>query len=214
MTKNLTKEYDWNESKTCAHNYLLPSILKILRILNIAKDSPILDAGCGSGYILGELSKKEYKDLWGFDFSNSGIALAKKEFSNIADRFEIHDVYKKELPVKFPQKDYDVVLSSEVVEHLYDPNAYLANINYWIKKGGYLIITVPYHGYLKNLAITLLNKWDKHHTTDWEGGHIRFFSKKTLSAMLIKNDFIIEKFYGVGRFWFFWKSMIIVAKKI
>ncbi|MBU2529958.1 MAG: class I SAM-dependent methyltransferase, partial [Elusimicrobia bacterium] len=145
---------------------------------------------------------------------NSGIALAKKEFSTIANRFETHDVYKKDLPAQFPQKNYDIVLSSEVIEHLYDSNMYLTNINHWLKKDGHLVITTPYHGYLKNLAIALLNKWDKHHTTDWEGGHIRFFSKRTLSEMLIKNGFSVEKFYGVGRFCFFWKSMIVVAKKI
>lgn len=211
---NLTREYHWNESETSAHEYLLPGILSALKKLKVNKDSQILDAGCGSGYIVGGLSKEEYKDLWGFDFSNSGIALAKKEFPNIANRFEIHDVYKKELPVKFPKNEYDIVLSSEVIEHLYDPNSYLTNINCWLKKGGHLVITAPYHGYLKNIAIALLNKWDKHHTTDWEGGHIRFFSKKTLSEMLIKNGFIIKKFYGVGRFLFFWKSMIIVARKI
>ena len=106
------------------------------------------------------------------------------------------------------------MLASEVIEHLYAPNIYLTNVNHWLKKDGYLIITTPYHGYLKNLAITLLNKWDSHHTTDWEGGHIRFFSKYSLCAMLSKNGFVPCKFYGVGRMPYLWKSMIIVAKKI
>jgi len=152
--------------------------------------------------------------LWGFDLSNSGITLAKKSFPYMANIFEIHNVYEKELPVKFPQKDYDVVLSNEVIEHIYDPNEYLTNINYWLKRNGHLIITTPYHGYLKNLMIALLNKWDKNHTTDWEGGHIRFFSKKTLSEMLIENDFKPIRFYGAGRVQYLWKSMIMVAKKI
>jgi 2-polyprenyl-3-methyl-5-hydroxy-6-metoxy-1,4-benzoquinol methylase len=211
---DLTKEYRWSESKTSAHDYLLSGILSSLKKIKVTKKSQILDAGCGSGYIMGELSKKEYENLWGFDFSSSGISLARKELSNIANRFEIHDVYKKDLPIKFPKKDYNAVLSSEVIEHLYDPNMYLANINHWLKKDGYLIITTPYHGYLKNLIIALLGKWDSHHTTDWEGGHIRFFSKKSLCAMLSENGFEPLKFYGVGRIPYLWKSMIIVAKKI
>ena len=82
-----------------------------------------------------------------------------------------------------------------------------------LKDKGVLIITTPYHGYLKNLALSLFNKWDHHHTALWHGGHIKFWSKKTLSTLLADNGFELVAFSGVGRLPWLWKSMVIVAQK-
>jgi 2-polyprenyl-6-hydroxyphenyl methylase/3-demethylubiquinone-9 3-methyltransferase len=101
----------------------------------------------------------------------------------------------------------------EVIEHLYSPEKYIQNIHRWLKENGILIITTPYHGYLKNLVIALLNKFDTHFNPLWEGGHIKFFSKKSLIELLMKNKFDILKFRGAGRLPFLWKSMIIVSRK-
>ncbi|MGC8742910.1 MAG: methyltransferase domain-containing protein [Verrucomicrobiia bacterium] len=208
------RDYGWINNKTHAHNYILPVILKVIANTKISKNSLILDAGCGGGYVLNELFKKGYKNIYGFDLSESGIKIARKEYAEINDRFEKHDCYLENLPSSFPKANYDIVLSVEVIEHLYDPKLYLRNINYWLKKDGILIITTPYHGYIKNLVLSVFNAWDKHFTVNWDGGHIKYFSKKTLSAMLTENGFSVLRFHGSGRVPFLWKSMIIVARKI
>ena len=154
-----------------------------------------------------------YKNVWGFDRSESGIKIARENFGELKDRFEICDVYNQKLPVAFQQGGYDVILSTEVVEHLYNPKAYLRNINDWLKQGGYLIITTPYHGYFKNIVISFLNKFDSHVNPLWEGGHIKFFSSKTLSKLLEDAGFRKSKFYGSGRIPYLWKSMVFVAQK-
>ncbi len=102
----------------------------------------------------------------------------------------------------------------EVLEHLYSPVKYLKNIYNWLDNPGYLILTTPYHGYFKNLLIVLFNKFDKHFDPLWEGGHIRFFSTKTLHKILRETGFYPIRFYGSGRFPFLWKSIIVVAEKI
>jgi hypothetical protein len=38
-----------------------------------------------------------------------------------------------------------------------------------------LIITTPYHGYLKNIALSVSVKFDHHVNPLWDGGHIKFF---------------------------------------
>lgn len=161
-----------------------------------------------------ELYKRGYGNVWGFDASISGIKVAKEKFTEIKDRFEIHNAYNKKLPSSFPQRDYDVVLSVEVIEHLYSPNKYLENVSEYLKPNGYLILSTPYHGYFKNLVISLLNKWDKHHTVNWEGGHIKFFSKYTMLQLASQHRLKLVKFYGSGRLPYLWKSMVIVAQKI
>ena len=155
-----------------------------------------------------------YKNVWGFDRSESGIKIARENFSELKDRFEICDVYNQKLPVAFQQGGYDIILSTEVIEHLYNPKAYLRNINDWMKQGGYLIITTPYHGYFKNIVVPLLNGFDKHVNPLWEGGHIKFFSFNTLSHILNETGFKILEFRGSGRVPYLWKSMVVVAQKV
>jgi len=48
-----------------------------------------------------------------------------------------------------------------------------------------LILTTPYYGhYIKNLICSICNLWDYQFTTDWYGGHIKFWSLKSLTNLL------------------------------
>jgi hypothetical protein len=53
---------------------------------------------------------------------------------------------------------------------------------------------------------------DKHFTALWDGGHIKFWSKRTLYQLLNENGFKVMKFIGCGRFPLLWKSMLIKSK--
>ena len=70
------------------------------------------------------------------------------------------------------------------MEHLFSPKDYLDNINSWLKDEGFVILTTPFHGYLKNLLIALTNKFDSHVNPLWEGEHIKFYSKKLCTLYL------------------------------
>ncbi len=101
----------------------------------------------------------------------------------------------------------------EVVEHVYDPKAFAAGIVKLLKPGGRLLLTTPYHGYLKNLAIALAGRFDRHVAPLWNGGHIKFWSRTTLSQLLMDSGLIDVRFEGVGRVPYFWKSMVLTARK-
>lgn len=210
----INSEYEWKEPKTVAHDYVLPYIMNLLKLFNISQDALILDAGCGGGYVMSEIYKKGFKNIYGFDASRAAIKIACKNYEalNFKDRVALHDAYNVELPPRFPQK-YNVVLSVEVVEHMYSPHRYLNNINIWLKNEGILILTTPYHGYLKNLAIAIFNKFDAHVNSLCEGWHIKFFSKRTICRLLNETGFSPIKFYGSGRFPYLWRHMIVAAKK-
>jgi len=211
IEKNEIKDYGWNTPKTQAHEYLLPCILNLLNEIPISKSSFVLDAGCG-GYMMSKIYDAGYKNVFGFDVSESGIEIAKENFKYISDRFVVHNAYEKILPKSFPNK-FDLIISTEVIEHLYSPKIYLDNINLWLNHNGFLILTTPYHGYLKNVVLALSNKFDSHFNPLWEGGHIKFFSRFTLNELLNCYEFKEVKFRGCGRIPYFWKSMIIVGEK-
>ena len=75
------------------------------------------------------------------------------------------------------------------------------------------MLTTPHHGYLKNLAISLVNGWDRHADPLWDGGHIKLFSRKTITRLLEEGGFRATRFGGVGRVPRLWKSMVVVAVK-
>ena len=60
--------------------------------------------------------------------------------------------------------------------------------------------------------LSIFNKWDSHMNPLWLGGHIKLWSKKSLTKILTDAGFTIINFKGCGRVPYFWMSMIIKAK--
>lgn len=198
------REYGWeNADSTADHAYTFPAIVSLLP----AGKLNILDAGCGNGAIAGKLAELGHR-VTGIDLSEDGIVLARRAHPDV--RFEVTSIYDD---LRSIVDEVDLVISSEVIEHLYYPEKYLRNMHSIIRPGGGIILTTPYHGYLKNLALSLLNYWDKHHTVDWEGGHIKFFSERTLRKMLAATGFSNTTFNNAGRVRWLWKSMVCSAQK-
>jgi 2-polyprenyl-6-hydroxyphenyl methylase/3-demethylubiquinone-9 3-methyltransferase len=106
-----------------------------------------------------------------------------------------------------------MVLSLEVIEHVYAPRQFAKRIYDLLEPGGVAIISTPYNGYLKNLAIALLGETDRHYTVLWDNGHIKFWSVKTLGRLLAEAGFQDIKFLRVGRIPALAKSMIATARK-
>jgi 2-polyprenyl-3-methyl-5-hydroxy-6-metoxy-1,4-benzoquinol methylase len=183
--------------------YLLQPIESALRGAGARK---VLDLGCGNGALTKKLQDKGFEVL-GCDVDEEGVACAQGRGANCF----VHSVYDS--PEALGDATYDVVVSAEVIEHLFAPMKLLETARYCLRPGGVLIITTPYHGYVKNLVLSLLNKWDAHMDPFWDGGHIKLWSKKTLGKALQDNGFHIESFGGAGRIPYLWKSMIFVARK-
>ena len=212
MNTSIIPEYGWSSSAPeNVHSYLLSALVKALEHARstklVGRKLRVFDAGCGNGYVAGQLIKSGF-DVSGCDASQKGIEEARK--SNPTGNFEVSSVYD-DLLSKFGG-NWDVVISSEVVEHLYDPRCFVRQVNKLLVPGGTLIITTPYHGYFKNLVLALSGKMDKHFTALWDGGHIKFWSFSTLSRLLDEQGFSGFKFYGAGRVPFLWKSMVISAR--
>lgn len=101
-----------------------------------------------------------------------------------------------------------------MIEHCFYPRKFVQTFYDLMEEGGLGIISTPYHGYMKNLAIALANKSDFHYTALWDGGHIKFFSIETMGALLREFGFRDIRFLRVGRsFKPLAKSMIAVFRK-
>jgi 2-polyprenyl-6-hydroxyphenyl methylase/3-demethylubiquinone-9 3-methyltransferase len=163
--------------------------------------------GCGNGSVANELHQRGF-DVQGIDYSESGIRVAREHYPHL--NLDVGSAYD-DLSAKYGK--FPVVLSLEVVEHLFFPRKFAKTAFDLLEDGGVAIISTPYHGYWKNLALALTGKMDAHFTALWDGGHIKFWSVDTLSALLLEAGFSDLQVYLVGRMPALAKSMIMVARK-
>ena len=192
---------------TSAHGYLRPVLHSLLA--DVGSSAEILDLGCGNGSLTAAFLTRERR-ITGVDYSVSGIALALGHYPAI--RFLQADVCGA-LPPEIRPGGFDAVMCCEVVEHVYSPKALMKNCYRLLRPGGFLILTTPYHGYLKNLALALSGRMDRHFTPLWEGGHVKFWSRRTLSQLLREEGFEAVVFRGAGRVPWLWKSLVFKARK-
>lgn len=183
-------------------SYLLPTVRKVLASHPLKRR--IIEVGCGNGANAHLLASAGY-EVVAIDPSIQGLAFARNKMST-AQFFEA-SAYD-DLAGRFGQ--FDIVLSLEVVEHVYYPRQYARTIAGVLNKDGIAIVSTPYHSYLKNLVISLTGKWDGHHWPLWEGGHIKFWSRKTLRLLFSEVGLTEREFYRVGRVPQLAKSMIMV----
>lgn len=176
--------------------YLLPKVLKCLP----RPPASTFEIGCGNGSTARELITHGYS-VCGIDSSDQGIQYAQRYGS-----FIVQSVYDD----LSEWGTFDAVLSLEVIEHLIDPRLFAQRVKSLLKPNGVAIISTPYHGYLKNLALSVAGKWDDHFTALWDGGHIKFWSRNTLKELFNEVGMNEIAFYRVGRIPPLAKSMISV----
>lgn len=169
------------------HDYLLA---KIEPIVAAARPNRIFDLGCGNGSIANRLSK--HASVTGIDISDSGVQIANRSLPHL--KIEVGSV-NDDLAAKY--RRFPVVVSLEVVEHLFDPPSFAKTLR--PGPGGLAIVSTPYHGYWKNLAISLTGKFDSHFTASRIGGHIKFWSVHTLRTLLTEAGFTEIEFLRVCR---------------
>lgn len=202
--------FEWTSADhTNAHSYLMPVVISELSKLKQSDPNTnrLFELGCGNGSMANVMAQQGWQ-VTGVDPSEQGIAQANSRYPalNLRQGSAYDDLTS--LYGRFP-----VVTSLEVVEHVYAPRQYAATLFSLLEPGGTAIISTPYHGYWKNLAMALTGKLDAHFTALWDHGHIKFWSFKTLTQLLTEAGFIDIRFRRVGRIPPLAKSMIAIARK-
>ena len=108
---------------------------------------------------------------------------------------------------------FPLVVSLEVIEHCIDPCAFIKTFLSLIAHGGIGFLSTPYHGYLKNIALAISGRMDSHFTALWDGGHVKFFSIRTLRELLKDLGATDAQFLRIGRVPVLAKSMVAIVHK-
>jgi methionine biosynthesis protein MetW len=199
-----TCDYGYSHAlPTWDHNIVLPNVLRALQ--SIPSDGAVLDIGCGNGSMLSEIQKRGSWMLCGVETSQSGFFVARNR------GLDVHLSNGGDLLSLLGPRTFDLVIMVEVIEHVFDPRGLLREARTLLRPQGQVLLTTPYHGYWKNLAIAVTGKGDDHYNPLWDGGHIKFWSKRTLTTVLNEVGFRDVRWSGAGRVPYFWKSMVLTA---
>jgi 2-polyprenyl-6-hydroxyphenyl methylase/3-demethylubiquinone-9 3-methyltransferase len=203
-------DYPWKSGEAeHTHAILFPVIRDTLRQAAASgRTLRVLDVGSGNGALTAAIAGLGH-DVMGIEPSAEGIAQARRHFPGV--RFESGSGYD-DLRDRFGT--FDIVVSCEVIEHLLTPGVYLKRIREVLGPESLAIISTPYHGYIKNLAIAAFGKWDFHHHPAREWGHVKFFSRRTLNELAAEVGLQEAAFHRVGRVPVVAKSMISVFRPV
>ncbi len=153
-------------------------------------------------------------EVFGIDLSKSGIKAAQAR--NIGE-FKVASVYEN-LADPFGKTSFDAIIAIEVIEHLYSPARFAEMIFESLRPGGVVVVSTPYWGYFKNVVLAVTGRIDRSLTVLWEGGHIKHFSRRTLSELMRNAGFEVVSFSGCGKGWRgyvpgLWNGMLMSFRK-
>ncbi|NVO19958.1 MAG: methyltransferase domain-containing protein [Bacteroidetes bacterium] len=177
------------------------------------KQLNILEIGCGEGNICYQMARYGHK-VTGIDISDATIKSATQKFGDTPGlTFRVEDAEQ----LKMAANDkYDVIVCSEILEHLYEPAKLVANFENLLHPEGIAIVTVPNgfgprevlitkpvqrlkHGdgsfskFVKKFKASLGYRGDTDQSSADELSHIQFFSMKQLTRLAETSGFQIIK---------------------
>lgn len=101
------------------------------------KDLNIIDVGCGRGVFSNLLS--EFGSVVGTEPASSVVDYGRVLYPNL----ELHAFSLEDYVHIFPDKKYDLVLCTEVLEHVIDKAGFLNRLKSLVKDNGFVILTTP-----------------------------------------------------------------------
>jgi len=112
-----------------------------------------LDVGCGTGFNMLKAQQSKKHDVWGIDPDPGAHGVGRFQDNNILSN-NIQKATAEAIP--FSDKQFDVVFSSHVLEHVEDKNQSLSEMKRVLKDDGLLIIGMPTAAMA---FINLLTQW-------------------------------------------------------
>ena len=182
-----------------------------LKKYDLKNDGVLLDVGCGEGrHIFGVMQDYPLMKCVGIDMDHESIKIAEegydyfKSISHAGAEFLKGSAYN----IPFPDNFFDLVICSEVLEHLHEYNDAVKEMHRVLKPGGKLYASVP-ASWPEKICWNLSKDYQNQ-----PGGHLRIFDQKELVSEIQEEGFIFlssERFHAIhSPYWwlrcFFWNS--------
>ncbi len=178
-TDNFEKHTSKNPLKKIFIGNFFKTVLNQLKNLNLEN---ILDVGCGEGFTLNKLKENNVgKKYLGIDYSKTAIEIGKKLYSDLD--LKTGNIYK----LGFKDNSFDLVICSEVLEHLENPKKGLKELIRVSKK--YILLSVPNEPFFEIFNFTQWGK-DIGHINHWTSfGFRKFVESEKVKIIYFKTPF-------------------------
>ena len=183
-----TTNYKKHTSKNPLQKFLIENFYSTaLSLIKSVKSKRILDVGCGEGISLAKLdSLRVGEHLEGIDFSDDALKIGRKMFPHL--KLKKGSIYN--LPYK--DKSFDLIICSEVFEHLWEPEKALESLFRVAKK--YCLISVPNEpifrisNFLRGKYLSRFGS-SEGHINHWSKGEFIAFLSKRFDVVAVKTPF-------------------------
>jgi ubiquinone/menaquinone biosynthesis C-methylase UbiE len=176
-------------------------------LANVRPGDQVLDLGCGDGTLTGVLADAAEPrsaksggvariaesgasgSVVGVDVAESALRRARAWHPTLA--FALAPI---DGALPFDDGSFDVVWSSEVIEHVSDTARWLSEVRRVLVPRGRLLLTTPSHGRLR-VAIGGIERY-----SEPLGDHLHLYSARSLRELLTEFDFAVTELRAVGGF--------------
>ena len=164
----------------------------------------VLDIGCGNGMLLYQFHNA-FKTLVGLEYSKHRLKQAKV---NLADQDFVAVQGSAEDMAEIKSNSIDRIISADTIEHIPDVYTAASEMLRVLKPGGKLVINTPNIAFIKKRVLLLLGRFPSTSQKNegigsdilFDGGHLHYFTYRSLRIVLEKAGFVMEKKIGYGKF--------------
>ena len=163
----------------------------------------VLDVGCGDGYLLFQL-RSRYQKLIGLEYSASRLADAERHLADLPFQGVLGSAERMDA---LPDASLDCIVSADTIEHIPDVYAAASELFRVLRPGGSLVINTPNIASLKRRITLLLGRFPGTSQPNeglgsdllFDGGHLHYFTFRSLRLLLERAGFRIDREVGYGR---------------
>jgi 2-polyprenyl-3-methyl-5-hydroxy-6-metoxy-1,4-benzoquinol methylase len=146
----------------------------------VGRNKRVLDIGCGPGSITKLLAQQGGCQVTGLDLDPEAIKMVTPYCTQVMQT----DLDSSEWSSLFDDiKKFDVVLATDVLEHLYDPWKTLQKMAFLVNANGYLVISLPHIGHAAMISSLINGDFEYRDSGLLDRTHIRFFGLKNIEAL-------------------------------
>lgn len=153
----------------------------------------VLDVGCATGKLLERLASEKECQTVGIEMDKTLAEQARPRCHQLL----VGNIETMDLP--FREEQFDVIVFADVLEHLREPETVLKRMRTFLKRDGYLLLSIPNIAFVTARLNLLLGRFEYASYGIMDRTHLRFFTSATARRLVTESGFRIRFVEGYNQ---------------